>query len=764
MKFGKYILSQKATLPADWSDEFLNYKGLKDRIKNSAEQEEASGTAGVAYSPRETSLSVARHRTDRDAAEESFFELLEAEVSKVGAFTAKLVEKLKQDIKKIQGEAEDAAPEQYDALRKEAKTIGDEFLALEKYVNLNYLGFHKAVKKHDKLLPLAPCQQFYMHVLRNQPWVQGDHSELLVHLSSVYSKLRDPEGAPHREVVPGLLLPGNTVKRSLSYAGSDFDSIASLSTAAAGATKAGLTMKRYWVRMPDVSAVRHHIVQHLGVASAAQGLPKGETVIMNALYLDNTSLELYHNLLDKKPAASSFRIRWTGAAPGPRVILEHRIHDGNEKDVAALPLAERSVVPFLQGSLSEQAFVDDLRSQQSASSAALDDAEVWRLTELFTDIQRVVSAKQLVPTLRTQVMRSAYGSSGEGDRQDIHGRQGLRVLFDTNIVMIRENPYSAMSSERWARDIGQLVPRTEMTKFPHAVLDIQMSAAAEHSPPSWLEELGNSGYVTEVYSFSKMLHGIATLLPDSLQAVPFWVDDESVRASMAASGPSPPRSIQGHNDPARLPGGGRPVRRAQQPALEGMIHPLLGPAPTLQLMPDRTDITGFNEEHAAEEEEEPSGCLAWWFLHRGREKQLDSLHLPLLSRSSRPVVVPPKNVLALERTYLAWVHMALTVGAIAAAIAGVSGDNKEPTGKHAATKKGIDRSEDAIAMIMMVMAAAIVSYALRIYLQRSKMLTQEANDEDYMADRKGITAIVAIVVGSLSAILIIGIVDFFLMF
>ena len=46
-------------------------------------------------------------------------------------------------------------------------------LLQEKYVNLNYLGFHKAVKKHDKQLPHAPCQQFYMHVLRNQPWVQG---------------------------------------------------------------------------------------------------------------------------------------------------------------------------------------------------------------------------------------------------------------------------------------------------------------------------------------------------------------------------------------------------------------------------------------------------------------------------------------------------------------------------------------------------------------------------------------------------------------
>lgn len=60
-----------------------------------------------------------------------------------------------------------------------------------------------------------------------------------------------------------------------------------------------------------------------------------------------------------------------------------------------------------------------------------------------------------------------------------------------------------------------------------------------------MQELSESGYVTDVYAFSKMLHGVATLLPDSLQAVPYWVDDESVRASMAASGPSPPRSIEG---------------------------------------------------------------------------------------------------------------------------------------------------------------------------------------------------------------------------
>ena len=51
-------------------------------------------------------------------------------------------------------------------------------------------GFHKAVKKHDKQLPHAPCQQFYMHILRTQPWVQGDQSSLLIKLSAIYAQLR----------------------------------------------------------------------------------------------------------------------------------------------------------------------------------------------------------------------------------------------------------------------------------------------------------------------------------------------------------------------------------------------------------------------------------------------------------------------------------------------------------------------------------------------------------------------------------------------
>jgi SPX domain protein involved in polyphosphate accumulation len=36
----------------------------------------------------------------------------------------------------------------------------------------------------------------------------------------------------------------------------------------------------------------------------------------------------------------------------------------------------------------------------------------------------------------------------------------------------------------------------------------------------------------EVHKFSKFIHGCAALLSEDVQAVPYWVDDASVRQSM----------------------------------------------------------------------------------------------------------------------------------------------------------------------------------------------------------------------------------------
>ncbi len=85
--------------------------------------------------------------------------------------------------------------------------------------------------------------------------------------------------------------------------------------------------------------------------------------------------------------------------------------------------------------------------------------------------------------------------------------------------------------------------------------------------------------------------------------------------------------------------------------------------------------------------EEPSGLLAWWFLNREREHKLDALDLPLLGEDARQKGPPAKNVFALERTYLAWIHMAITVGAVAAAMVGVTGTKDAASTKVGRQKK-----------------------------------------------------------------------------
>jgi SPX domain protein involved in polyphosphate accumulation len=75
MKFGKYLEKQAKE---EWRSFYLDYKGLKDLIKESAKEAETAGP--TAFSPRTTSLSIVRAAKTADAAEERFFQKLEAEV------------------------------------------------------------------------------------------------------------------------------------------------------------------------------------------------------------------------------------------------------------------------------------------------------------------------------------------------------------------------------------------------------------------------------------------------------------------------------------------------------------------------------------------------------------------------------------------------------------------------------------------------------------------------------------------------------------
>ena len=65
------------------------------------------------------------------------------------------------------------------------------------------------------------------------------------------------------------------------------------------------------VTTDDVSHVKHSILQHLPVFQYNEGGDDDaqDSQLINSVYLDNSSLELYHGRLDKRPNALALRIR-----------------------------------------------------------------------------------------------------------------------------------------------------------------------------------------------------------------------------------------------------------------------------------------------------------------------------------------------------------------------------------------------------------------------------------------------------------------------
>ncbi|EIE21857.1 hypothetical protein COCSUDRAFT_47964 [Coccomyxa subellipsoidea C-169] len=646
VRFGEY-LDQKQR--SEWRPHYLDYKGLKDLIKEAQQEMEQQGT-----------------------------------VTKINKFTQAQVSSLKKRLKALRDQ--------------EAKEIGDEFLALEKYVNLNYLGFHKILKKHDKVLPHAPCQQFYVAHLHHQPWVQGNYSDLLVQLSNIYSQLR-----------------GDGFVRSTT---------------------------KYWVRMTDVSAVKHHILQHLPVFQYNEGSEdQSDSQLINSVYLDNSSMELYHGRLDKRPNAIAIRIRWYGDGDPTTCFVERKTHreswKGEESVKERFTLPEEKMVPFLEGEYTLDKAVRDLQAKGKS------EGEIAKFSKLFGEIQQQIDTKQLRPMIRTQYLRTAF---------QIPFDSTVRISLDTNLTMIKENPDDGPTctvAGRWYRDPTLPVPRTEVTRFPHGVLEVKLSLPEGQTAPEWVQDLLDSGYLTEarpcvpalkwgsvrvfeqVHKFSKFIHGTATLLPELVQAVPYWVDDESVRPSMLQPGASAPAAAAG------VPP--KPRRRTGN-EVDELQHPLLGDQPTLQLLPPR-DAVGFGRK------KEKKGFFDWYFNSRKAKEP------PVMARTT-PMRIEPKTFFANERTFLSWLHMAVTIGSIAAALLGFVG--VADSSKHKA--QATDYLVETIALILLPVAVLMCAYALTVFIWRARAISKK--QVGHIDDRFGPLGLAGVVVLALSAILIISIVDF----
>ena len=60
-----------------------------------------------------------------------------------------------------------------------------------------------------------------------------------------------------------------------------------------------------------------------------------------------------------------------------------------------------------------------------------------------------------------------------------------------------------MTERRWYRDPALPLPLSEVTRFPHCVLEVKRSLPEGQKAPEWVADLLDSGYLTEV---SPLLH------------------------------------------------------------------------------------------------------------------------------------------------------------------------------------------------------------------------------------------------------------------
>ena len=274
-------------------------------------------------------------KDDPTVNEEDFYSKIDAQLAKVEAFTLQRVTELRSDISLIEKEVAGVSKlseSEVERIRELADEVARAFLTLEKYVNINFMGFHKILKKHDKNAPAHACKQFYINRMHNQAWVRGDYSDVVVRLSAIYSALRNDHAAEEGN---------NDTNQSFLR-----------------------STTKYWVRTEDVSKVKYAVLKHLPVFLQKTSTGESDSQLTNSVYFDNDQLgecslvlcrlidsayileflvrfaisrqhfsrlihlcpELYHGRLDKTPGAIAYRLRWYGAGDPKIVFFERKTH------------------------------------------------------------------------------------------------------------------------------------------------------------------------------------------------------------------------------------------------------------------------------------------------------------------------------------------------------------------------------------------------------------------------------------------------------
>ncbi|KAK3674484.1 vacuolar transporter chaperone [Recurvomyces mirabilis] len=496
MRFGQQL---RSSLIKDWYYYYISYDELKRSLRNT----------NFEHTPAIQQVHKQAAAWSEDD-EKRFVNQLEEELDKVFTFqkvkSQEIIRRINATEKEVNEVIGRSQAAEQDASAKANEPDEEEFLLLEedlsdiiadvhdlaKFTQLNYTGFQKIIKKHDKqthwhLKPVFAAR------LNARPFFKDDYDGTVIKLSKLYDLVRTR---------------GNPIKGDSSAGGKQQNFVRQTT--------------KYWVHPDNITELKLIILKHLPVLvfNPSKEFERKDSAI-SSIYYDNTDTwELYEGRLKKTEGAEAVRLRWYGGMESDTIFVERKTHredwTGEKSVKARFSLKEKNVNAYLRGDLTTEKIFEKARREGKKSEKEIDDLEA-----LAKEIQFRVIDRKLVPVTRSFYNRTAFQLPGDAR---------VRISLDTELSMTREDNMDGKRrcGDNWRRmDIGidwpfSQLPKEDVALFPYGVLEVKLQTAQGQEPPDWIRELTASHLVEAVPKFSKFIHGTATMFPKRIDLLPFW--------------------------------------------------------------------------------------------------------------------------------------------------------------------------------------------------------------------------------------------------
>lgn len=284
-----------------------------------------------------------------------------------------------------------------------------------------------------------------------------------------------------------------------------------------------------WVHPENLLEVKTYILRRLPLLvynpQTSKIVESGHSdPTITSLYFDNPEFALYNKKIEKTSDVSSLRLKWFGQlVDKPEIFFEKKtLEEGGDSEETRFTIKEKYIQSFIAGEYKMEKSVEKLRDREGTEGNG-----VASYQKNIEDIQNFIKGNELQPVLRANYTRTAF---------QIPGDDKVRISIDTDVAFIREDSLDedrpCRDPDDWHRgdiDInGHRYPfseirQGEISRFPHALLEIKVKDGSSKKTNEWVSDLMSSHLLKEAPRFSKFVHGVAELFEDYVNIFPFWL-------------------------------------------------------------------------------------------------------------------------------------------------------------------------------------------------------------------------------------------------